>query len=121
MANTIARSGGAGGGSFEFIKILLRGTGQVMFQNSAWTGLLFMIGIFWGAYAEGQGLVGWGALLGVTVSQYELAKFGREGLTAANAGLTPLVVAGLCYLIITVPLGQLSAYFERRTQLAGRK
>ena len=60
-------------------------------------------------------------LLGVTVSQYELAKFGREGLTAANAGLTPLVVAGLCYLIITVPLGQLSAYFERRTQLAGRK
>ena len=48
-------------------------------------------------------------LLGVTVSQYELAKFGREGLTAANAGLTPLVVAGLCYLIITVPLGQLSA------------
>jgi len=41
--------------------------------------------------------------------------------TAANAGLTPLVVAGLCYLIITVPLGQLSAYFERRTQLAGRK
>ena len=56
-------------------------------------------------------------LLGVTVSQYELAKFGREGLTAANAGLTPLVVAGLCYLIITVPLGQLSAYFERRTQL----
>ena len=60
-------------------------------------------------------------LLGVTVSQYELAKFGREGLTAANAGLTPLVVAGLCYLIITVPLGQLSAYFERRTQLTGRK
>lgn len=60
-------------------------------------------------------------LLGVTVSQYELAKFGREGLTAANAGLTPLVVAGLCYLIITVPLGQLSTYFERRTQLAGRK
>ena len=52
MANTIARSGGAGGGSFDFIKILLRGTGQVMFQNSAWTGLLFMIGIllsqFWG-------------------------------------------------------------------------
>ena len=30
MANTIARSEGAGGGSFEFIKILLRGTGQVL-------------------------------------------------------------------------------------------
>lgn len=93
MANTIARSGGAGGGSFEFIKILLRGTGQVMFQNSAWTGLLFMIGIFWGAYAEGQGLVGWGALLGVTVSTvtgYLLgfpAKDGEQGLWGFNGVL----------------------------------
>ena len=93
MANTIARSEGAGGGSFEFIKILLRGTGQVMFQNSAWTGLLFMIGIFWGAYAEGQGLVGWGALLGVTVSTvtgYLLgfpAKDGEQGLWGFNGVL----------------------------------
>ena len=93
MANTIARSGGAGGGSFDFIKILLRGTGQVMFQNSAWTGLLFMIGIFWGAYAEGQGLVGWGALLGVTVSTvtgYLLgfpAKDGEQGLWGFNGVL----------------------------------
>ena len=93
MANTIARSGGAGGGSFEFIKILLRGTGQVMFQNSAWTGLLFMIGIVWGAYAEGQGLVGWGALLGVTVSTvtgYLLgfpAKDGEQGLWGFNGVL----------------------------------
>ena len=71
MANTIARSGGACGGSFDFIKILLRGTGQVMFQTSAWTGLLCMIGICWGAYAEGQGRVGWGALLGVTVGGKE--------------------------------------------------
>ena len=54
-------------------------------------------------------------LLGVQIAQYELAKFGREGITASGAGLTPLVVAGLCYLIITVPLGQLSAYFEKRT------
>lgn len=90
MANTIARSEGAGGGSFEFIKILLRGTGQVMFQNSAWTGLLFMIGIFWGAYTEGLGLVGWGALLGVTVSTvtgYLLgfpAKDGEQGLWGFN-------------------------------------
>lgn len=59
-------------------------------------------------------------LLGATVSQYELAKFGREGITAPGAGLTPLVVAGLCYLIITIPLGQLSAYFEKRTA-ASRK
>lgn len=52
----------------DFPRTLLRGVGQVMFQDSAWTGLLFFIGIFWGAYAEGLGIVGWGALVGVAVS-----------------------------------------------------
>ena len=66
--NTITVSGQPNLFSFEFVKELLRGTGQVMFQGSAWTGLLFMIGIFWGAYAEGQGLVAWGALVGVIAS-----------------------------------------------------
>ena len=93
MANAIVRTDGAGGGFVEFVKILLRGTGQVMFQNSAWTGLLFMAGIFWGAYAEGQGLVAWGALLGVTVSTATgyLLRFpaadGRQGLWGFNGVL----------------------------------
>ena len=30
----------------------LRGAGQVMFQGSAWTGLLIMTGIFLGCYLE---------------------------------------------------------------------
>ncbi len=54
-------------------------------------------------------------VLGLTVSQYDLTKFGRVGLTAANAGLTPLVLAGACYLIITVPLSYLSRRFEAKT------
>lgn len=53
-------------------------------------------------------------LLGMTVSQYELTKFGREAISGAGAGLTPLVLAGACYLIITVPLGLLARYFEQR-------
>ena len=52
----------------DFPRTLLRGVGQVMFQDSMWTGLLFMIGIFYGAYAEGMGIVAWGALVGVAVS-----------------------------------------------------
>lgn len=52
----------------EVIKSLLRGVAQVMFQENSWTGLLFLIGIFWGAYAEGSHEVAWGALVGVTVS-----------------------------------------------------
>lgn len=52
----------------EFPRTVARGVGQVMFQDSAWTGLLFLAGIFWGAYASGTPLVAWGALTGVVVS-----------------------------------------------------
>lgn len=52
----------------EFPKTVARGVGQVMFQDSAWTGVLFLAGIFWGAYEEGFPLVAWGALVGVIIS-----------------------------------------------------
>jgi len=43
------------------------------------------------------------AILGVTVATKELTKFGRDSLNQL-VNPTPLVIAGLCYLIITVPL-----------------
>ena len=52
----------------EHLRIFFRGAGQVMFQPSAWTGLLFIIGIFWGAYSSHTPEVAWGALLGLFVS-----------------------------------------------------
>lgn len=51
-----------------FIKELLRGTAQVMFQDKLWTGLFILTGIFWGAYAEGSGVVAWAAVVGLIVS-----------------------------------------------------
>jgi polar amino acid transport system permease protein len=51
--------------------------------------------------------------LGVVLSERELAKFGRD-LAATSANTTPIVVAGLCYLIITVPLGYLARRLEKR-------
>lgn len=39
-----------------------------MFQQSAWTGLLFLVGIFWGSYHCGLPQVAWGAVVGVVVS-----------------------------------------------------
>ncbi|HET7641476.1 MAG TPA: urea transporter, partial [Ktedonobacteraceae bacterium] len=36
-----------------FVDTLLRGTGQVMFQNNPITGLLFLIGIFYNSYQFG--------------------------------------------------------------------
>ena len=34
----------------EFPRTLLRGVGQVMFQDNMWTGILFLCGIIWGAW-----------------------------------------------------------------------
>lgn len=53
-------------------------------------------------------------LLGLAGRQYELTKFGREALNT-SVSLTPLLVAGLCYLIITIPLSYLSRRLERKT------
>lgn len=55
-------------GPLRAVRSIFRGIGQVMFQNSAWTGLLFLTGIFWGAYASGTPQVAWGALVGAIVS-----------------------------------------------------
>ncbi|WP_349829203.1 amino acid ABC transporter permease [Brevibacterium litoralis] len=60
-------------------------------------------------------------LLGVTAAQYELTKWGREAITEPAAGLTPLVVAGACYLVITLPLGWLARTFEKRSNTRSRK
>jgi urea transporter len=50
------------------IRAMLRGSGQVMFQNNAITGALFLIGIFYGAYSAGTPSVAYGALVGLAVS-----------------------------------------------------
>lgn len=52
-------------------------------------------------------------VLGVTASTTELAKFGSDVATD-QADSTPLVVAGLGYLLITVPLGILARRLESR-------
>lgn len=51
----------------HFVDVLLRGVGQVMFQNNPLTGLLFLAGIFWGAYNADMPAVAWGGVVGVVV------------------------------------------------------
>jgi len=53
------------------------------------------------------------SVLGVTAATKELTRFGRDGVIS-NANATPLVVAGLVYLALTVPLTRLAAAMERR-------
>jgi polar amino acid transport system permease protein len=52
-------------------------------------------------------------LLGVTLPTRELAKFGRDALNQ-YVSMTPILIAGLAYLIITVPLGILVRRLEAR-------
>lgn len=52
-------------------------------------------------------------VLGATYAQQELTQFGRNALNQYQS-LTPVLVAGLCYLIITVPLGFLVRRLESR-------
>lgn len=69
---------------------MCRGAGQVMFQDNVWTGVLFIIGIFVGAYMGGMPVVVWGALTGLAVSTLAGYLFkmpdadGREGLWGFN-------------------------------------
>ncbi len=69
---------------------ILNGAGQVMFQQSAWTGLLFLAGIFWGAYECHTPAVAWGAVVGLIVSTVAgallepNAKGGSAGLWGFN-------------------------------------
>lgn len=59
------------------------------------------------------------SVLGVTTDTLDLARFGRDGVNA-TANATPLIVAGLVYLAMTLPLTQLVAWMERRQKAASR-
>lgn len=90
----------------DFFRIFLRGAGQVMFQGNAMTGALFLLGIFWGAFASGTPAVAWGAVLGIisgTAAAYALKapdadiKLGLHGYNGVLVGcaLPTFFVPGL--------------------------
>lgn len=72
------------------VRSMLKGSGQVMFQGNAWTGLLFLCGIFWGSWESGTPAVAWGAVVGLIVSTLagrwlgQPAADGDEGLWGFN-------------------------------------
>ena len=74
----------------RWVDTLLRGAAQVMFQDSAWCGFLFLLGIGWGAWAEGIPEVAVGALVGLVVGTLAACILGapkqdiRKGLHGYN-------------------------------------
>lgn len=77
----------------NYIKIILRGAGQVMLQNNVWTGLLFLVGIFYNSW-----LLGMGAVLGNIISTVSarLLKYSNEdiknGLYGFNGTLVGIAI-----------------------------
>lgn len=57
--------------------------------------------------------------IGVTLTQRELAKFGQD-LASERSNSTPIIVAGLCYLLFTIPLGYLARRLEARQKRGQR-
>ncbi len=76
-----------------FVDIMLRGASQVMFQNSAWCGVLFLVGIAVGSLKMGVPAAGWGALVGLAVATltglvlHGSPDEGRQGLWGFNGVL----------------------------------
>ena len=109
--------------SSSLLRVILRGAGQVMFQNNAWTGLLFIVGIFWGACHAGTYAVGWGALLGLVVSTltgYILgfpARDGEQGLWGFNGILVgcafPTFVGNTTWMWVALILFSMMSTFVR--------
>lgn len=52
-------------------------------------------------------------IAGMALEARELTTFARDAVSSTSNS-TPLVVAGLMYLVVTIPLTQLVAYMERR-------
>jgi urea transporter len=69
-------------GPLRFIDVVLRGIGQVMFQDNPVSGLLFFIAVAWGSYAAGVPQVAIGGFLGVVV-----ATLTAQWLRVDDAGL----------------------------------
>lgn len=77
----------------NYIKIILRGVGQVMLQNNALTGLLFLVGIFYNSWVFGLG-----ALFGNIISTFSAKFFGyskeniEKGLYGFNGTLVGIAI-----------------------------
>lgn len=57
--------------------------------------------------------------LGLTTQQLELTRLGKDGINQAGGGLTPVVLVGLVYLILTIPLSSITRWLERSTGYKG--
>ena len=92
--------------AIRFIDVNLRGSGQVMFQNNPVTGLLFIVGIGWGAYVANMPAVAIGAVLGLLVSTITayLLHVDNDSLRSGLMGYNGILVGAALPTFLTVDL-----------------
>lgn len=83
----------------DFTRTIFRGIGQVMFQNNAFTGILFLIGIFYAFWLSGIG-----ALIGVSVGTFTaiLLKYDTEDIKNGIYGFNGTLI-GIALLFFFEP------------------
>lgn len=98
----------------RLLDIHLRGAGQVMLQNNPLTGLLFILGIFWGAVTAGNLAIAAGAIVGLIVAtmtaillhsdEVSLSQglFGFNGILVGVAVPTFLVMGPATWFLLIV-------------------
>ena len=85
----------------KFIQTILRGIGQVIFQNNIYSGILFLVGIFYNSW-----LLGLAALGGTIISTYsaQVLRYSKEdiqnGLYGFNGALTGIAL--LCFFELSL-------------------
>lgn len=84
----------AGNRALEHVDTLLRGAGQVMFQGNGLTGLLFIVGITWGAVRADTPEVAVGAVVALLVATATamLLQVDRESLRQGMYGFNGILV-----------------------------
>jgi urea transporter len=84
----------ASSGIARFLDINLRSVGQVMFQNNALTGLLFLVAIAWGSYAAGVPRVAIAGVVAVVVANLtaQWLNVDREALHSGLYGFNGILV-----------------------------
>lgn len=87
------------GKSASVLSTLLKGIGQIMLQENSLTGLLFLIGIFYGSIIMGLALLA--AICG-TVTAY-LLKYDKTEITQGLYGFSAALV-GVAAMLFLKPL-----------------
>lgn len=105
----------------RFTDVILRSYGQVMLQNNALSGLIFLLGVLMGGYLAGKPIIGAASLVAVISANimayvYQLnEKAWQQGIYGFNACLTGIALATFCenspYLWCTIVLASIFSVF----------